>query len=89
MSPSECSYTLGGAPIVFYAPFSALAYLVDGRVDMDLLVKTVSIIGFIGHLLIGWGIGAFLCKHPAKWYVTLPLSLVLVIIPNIIIYGLA
>jgi hypothetical protein len=78
--PEDCGITLTFAPVGFFAPswFWLMAIGFNFNFTVDLLLLIMS--GILFHGCIGWIIGFFLRQHPIKWFFSVPLAAVCVIL---------
>ena len=91
--PDDVFEAINIGPAFFYAPFSLIAiYLPSsfGVGDSDLVITifgnspitviTIPLIGILCHLGMGYLIGRYFGKDVPKWYISLPISLLIILV---------
>lgn len=86
-SPDDCLANLTFGPAGFYAPFWFILQWVNlSSTSFALNLALIAVLGLFCHALVGWAIGFILRRYLIKLYVSIPVSVVCVMI--IIIAGL-
>ena len=78
LNADGCLESISGVPVVIYAPFWLLLSPLWNILPKNPLFTAtlLVIVGFCGHILIGWLMGRILQNRSVRWYVSIPASFV-------------
>ena len=84
-SPDLCGVGFVFGIAEFYAPFGVMQYIIPSITQsLWLSITAISVTGFIGHIFFGWFVGRLLQKRRVAWYVSIPVSILFVILLSIV-----